>query len=188
MSHRNNRRIRAALFATAITAGVGGAAVIASGASAADAVSATAAVATVDTTDTTAMSSTDSSATDSSTVDSSTADSSTADSSTADSSTVDPAEPARDPSQGGHQANGITETLLTGDTAASVTSAAQAAYPDATIERVDTDAEGDTYEAHMVLADGSHITLKFDAAFTITSTDTGGPQGGGPAPAAATGA
>jgi len=173
MSHSTNRRIRAALFATAITAGVGGAAVIASGASAADAVSATAA-ATVDATDTTATSSTDSSSTDSSTT---------------DSGTLDPAaKPARDPSQGGHQANGITETVLTGDTATSVTSAAQAAYPDATIERVETDAEGDTYEAHMVLADGSHITLKFDAAFNITSTDTGGPHVGGPAPAAATGA
>src|SRR4051794_7179545 len=50
-----------------------------------------------------------------------------------------------DPSQGGHQANGITEQLLTGDTATKVTDAVKAKYPDATIERVETDAEGAVY-------------------------------------------
>ena len=79
----------------------------------------------------------------------------------------------RDPSKGGHTANGITETLLTGDTAAQVTAAAQAAVPDGTIERVENDAEGATYEAHMTKADGSHVTVKLDGSFTVTSIEDG---------------
>ncbi|MCU1485305.1 MAG: hypothetical protein JWN67_2051 [Actinomycetia bacterium] len=83
------------------------------------------------------------------------------------------ARPDRDPSQGGHQANGITETLLTGDTATKVKEAALAAAPGATIERVETDAEGDAYEAHIVKADGTHATVKLDESFKVTSVETG---------------
>ncbi len=79
----------------------------------------------------------------------------------------------RDPSKGGHVANGITETVLTGDDAAKATAAAQAAVPDGTIERVETDAEGATYEAHVVKADGSHVTVKMDASFSVTSVEDG---------------
>ena len=79
----------------------------------------------------------------------------------------------RDPSKGGHVANGITETVLTGDDATKATAAAQAAVPDGTIERVETDAEGATYEAHMVKADGSHVTVKMDASFSVTSVEDG---------------
>jgi hypothetical protein len=80
----------------------------------------------------------------------------------------------RDPSKGGHVgANGTVETLLTGDTAAKVTAAVVAAYPNATIERVENDAEGATYEAHIVQADGSHATVKLDDSFTVTDTETG---------------
>ena len=78
-----------------------------------------------------------------------------------------------DPSKGGHVANGITETLLTGDDAAKATAAAQAAVPGGTIERVETDAEGATYEAHVVKADGSHVTVKMDASFSVTSIEDG---------------
>jgi hypothetical protein len=78
-----------------------------------------------------------------------------------------------DPSQGGHTANGITEVLLTGDTATKVSAAAQAAVPDGTIERVENDAEGATYEAHMVKADGSHVTVKINADFSVASIETG---------------
>ena len=81
--------------------------------------------------------------------------------------------PQRDPGQGGHMANGITEELLTGDTATKVTDAAEAAVPDGTIERVETDAEGDAYEAHMVKADGSHVTVKLDDAFNVTTIEQG---------------
>jgi hypothetical protein len=75
---------------------------------------------------------------------------------------------------GPHSANGITETVLTGDAATSVEAAVTAANPGATIDRMETDADGDTYEAHITLADGSHATVKLDASFAITSTDTYG--------------
>ncbi|HEV7168242.1 MAG TPA: hypothetical protein VGN49_09760 [Micrococcaceae bacterium] len=88
---------------------------------------------------------------------------------------------APDPSKGGHQANGITEQLLTGDTAAKVKAAALAANPGATIQRVENDAEGATYEAHILKSDGTPATVKLDASFNVTGTETGGP-GGGQAP------
>ena len=87
---------------------------------------------------------------------------------------------------GPHTANDITEQELTGDTASSVEAAVLAAYPDATVDRVETDAEGDAYEAHITLADGSRATVKLDASFTVTATETGpdgagcGPGGRGP--------
>ena len=91
---------------------------------------------------------------------------------------AEPAEPAGEPA-GPHTANGITEEVLTGDTATSVQAAVLAAYPDATIERMETDAEGAVYEAHVTLADGSRATVKLDASFAVTGTETG-PDGGGP--------
>ncbi|MEY2405022.1 MAG: hypothetical protein QOD38_2573 [Acidimicrobiaceae bacterium] len=91
--------------------------------------------------------------------------------SSSDSTATPPA--ARDPKVGGHSANGITEALLTGDTAASVTSAAQAAVPDGTIDRVENDAEGAVYEAHVTKADGSRVTVKLDASFSVTGIESG---------------
>lgn len=79
--------------------------------------------------------------------------------------------PQFDPSKGGHQANGITETLLTGETATKVTEAAQAAVPGATVERVETDAEGAAYEAHVVTSDGTHKTVKFNADYTVAGIE-----------------
>ena len=74
---------------------------------------------------------------------------------------------------GPHSAIGITEEELTGDTAASVQAAVLAAQPGATIERVETDAEGATYEAHVKLADGGDATVKLDANFAVTGTVQG---------------
>ena len=56
------------------------------------------------------------------------------------------------------------EQLLTGETADKVTAAAKAKEPGATIERVETDSDG-VYEAHMVRADGTHITVQVGADF-----------------------
>jgi hypothetical protein len=89
-----------------------------------------------------------------------------------------PAEPAGQPA-GPHTANGITEEVVTGDTASSVQAAVLAAYPDATIERMETDAEGAAYEAHVTLAEGCGARVKLVASFRVTSTETG-PDGGGP--------
>jgi hypothetical protein len=80
---------------------------------------------------------------------------------------------APDPSQGGHVANGITETVLTGDTATKVTAAAQQAVSGGTVDRVETDAEGATYEAHVTKADGSKVTVKVNADFSVASVETG---------------
>jgi hypothetical protein len=79
----------------------------------------------------------------------------------------------RDESKGGHTANGITEELLTGDAADKATAAAQQAVPGGTIQRVETDAEGDAYEAHMTDASGARVTVKMDANFTVTNIETG---------------
>jgi uncharacterized membrane protein YkoI len=83
------------------------------------------------------------------------------------------APPQRDPSRGGHQANGRTEKLLTGDTAAKVEAAAKAKVPGGTIERVENDADtGSPYEAHVRKADGSEVIVYVDASFNVTGTGT----------------
>ena len=74
---------------------------------------------------------------------------------------------------GPHQANGITETLLTGSDLAKAAAAANVAVAGATIDRVETDADGDTYEVHMTKADGSRATVKLDANFVVTKTVSG---------------
>src|SRR3954452_19012709 len=106
---------------------------------------------------------------------------------------TDTAATAADPVPAGpHTANGIPETVLTGDQATSAQAAVAAAYPDATIVRMETDADGDVYEAHITMADGSQATVKLDASFAVTGTETGGPGhgaggGGGGGPHSANG-
>jgi uncharacterized membrane protein YkoI len=65
------------------------------------------------------------------------------------------------------------ETLLTGDTLAKVTAAAKAKVPNATIVRVETDADGHAaYEAHIVKADGTPATVYVDKQFNVVSVET----------------
>lgn len=100
---------------------------------------------------------------------------STSTSTTAASGSAPPqqAPPPRDPSMGGHQANGKTEKLLTGDTASRVEAAAKAKVPGATIERVENDADtGSAYEAHMRKADGSEVVVYVNSNFEVTGTGT----------------
>lgn len=71
------------------------------------------------------------------------------------------------------------EHLLTGTTAAKVKAAALAKYPDATIQRVETDSDG-VYEAHMVRTDGTQIIVQVDKAYAVTNVQVmgqGGPGG-----------
>jgi hypothetical protein len=108
-----------------------------------------------------------------------------ASSTTAASSAASSGTPAADPATLSH---GPGETLLTGTTAAKVKAAALAAVPGATIIRVETDSAGSPYEAHVTKADGTHVTLKVDASFKVTSTEQGfggGPKGQAPPGAAA---
>jgi hypothetical protein len=69
------------------------------------------------------------------------------------------------------------ETVLTGDTASKVTAAAKTEVPGATIERVETDADGHAaYEAHMVKSDGSRITVYVNKQFEVVGTEDGPPS------------
>jgi hypothetical protein len=82
--------------------------------------------------------------------------------------------PERDGAPAGpHSADGITEEELTGDTADKVTAAAEAAVEGGTVERVETDAEGAAYEAHVTTAEGERVTVKLDESFAVTSVDEG---------------
>jgi hypothetical protein len=66
------------------------------------------------------------------------------------------------------------ETLLTGDTAAKVREAALAKVSGGTIERVETDADGNAaYEAHMTRSDGSRVTVYVNKSFEVVSTGNG---------------
>jgi hypothetical protein len=78
-----------------------------------------------------------------------------------------------DGTKGPHQANGITETLLTGNDLTKATSAAQAAVPGGTVVRAETDADGDKFEVHVTKADGSEVTVKLDGNFVVTKTAAG---------------
>jgi hypothetical protein len=65
------------------------------------------------------------------------------------------------------------ETLLTGDTLAKVTAAAQAKVSGGTIIRVETDADGHAlYEAHMTNASGAPVTVYVDKDFNVVSVET----------------
>jgi len=68
------------------------------------------------------------------------------------------------------------EQLLTGDKATQVTDVTMAKYPNATIQRVETDSDG-VYEAHIVTADGQQLIVQVGKDFTITGTDTMGAPG-----------
>jgi uncharacterized membrane protein YkoI len=95
------------------------------------------------------------------------------------SSNAAPSQPDNDsgsdhgPGKGGHQANGKTETALTGDNLTKATAAAKAAVSGATVERAETDAEGAAYEVHMTKSDGSEVTVKLDTNFKVTDTVDG---------------
>jgi uncharacterized membrane protein YkoI len=79
-----------------------------------------------------------------------------------------------DPSQGGHQRNGKTETLLTGDTAAKVKAAALAKVP-GTVERVETNVDSSApYEAHIKKADGTEVEVQVSSDYSVAAVNTMG--------------
>ena len=68
------------------------------------------------------------------------------------------------------------ETPLTGDALAKVKALAQAKVPGGTIIRAETDADGNAaYEAHMVEADGTPVTVYVNKQFEVVSVQTGMP-------------
>lgn len=78
-----------------------------------------------------------------------------------------------DPSKGGHQANGVTEALLTGTTKTKAEAAATAKVSGATVDRSETDAEGAAYEVHLTKSDGSKVTVKLDSSYAVTDVIDG---------------
>jgi uncharacterized membrane protein YkoI len=86
-----------------------------------------------------------------------------------DQTTPSPAASAQVQDGRGQGGPGMGETALTGSDAEKVTAAAQAAVPDGTIIRVETDSEG-VYEAHVQKADGTEVIVQVDANFQVTGT------------------
>jgi hypothetical protein len=81
------------------------------------------------------------------------------------------------------------ETPLTGTALSKVTALAKAKVPGATIVRVETDADGNAaYEAHMIKADGTPVTVYVSKQFDVVSVQSGMPAPPGRAPAASSGA
>jgi hypothetical protein len=68
---------------------------------------------------------------------------------------------------------GPGETLLTDGNATKARQAALAKVPGATVLRVETDAQGSPYEAHLQKSDGSQVTVKFNKQFEATDVQSG---------------
>ena len=102
-------------------------------------------------------------------------------SASADSSSTSQSGEAAQPGQGSapdpSKSMRSDEKLLTGTTAAKVRAAALAKYPNATVQRVETDSDG-VYEAHIVTTGGDQVIVQVGTDFTVTGTQTGGPGGG----------
>jgi hypothetical protein len=77
----------------------------------------------------------------------------------------------------GHQRS--DETTLTGDAAAKVRALALAKVSGGTIVRIETDADGNAaYEAHMVKADGTPVTVYVNKQLEVVSVQSGMPGPG----------
>ena len=69
------------------------------------------------------------------------------------------------------------ETSLTGDALSKVTAIAKDKVPGGTVIRVETDADGNAaYEAHMVKADGTPVTVYVNKQFEVVSVESGMPS------------
>ena len=95
-------------------------------------------------------------------------------------STAAPANPAAPSTRSSTPVRG-DEKAVTDATAATLKAKALAAVPGGIVYRVETDAGDGTYEAHMTKADGSVVTVKFDANLNVKGVETGMGQGD-PAP------
>lgn len=94
-----------------------------------------------------------------------------------DDPTAPPAGPPAnvDPAKAAH---GPGETRLSGTSTEKATAAALKAVRGASVIRVESDAQGAAYEAHLQKADGSYVTVKLGADHSVARTLNG--FGGGP--------
>ena len=77
---------------------------------------------------------------------------------------------AERPGGGGQRSD---EKVLTGTDANKAKTAALTAVAGATVDRVETDADGAVYEAHLTKSDGTKVTVKFDKDFKVTGVEDG---------------
>jgi uncharacterized membrane protein YkoI len=83
-------------------------------------------------------------------------------------------EKGRGPGHGRPSGRRSDETTLTGDTAAKVRAAALARAPGGTVDRLETDGDGNAaYEAHITKADGSRITVYVNKQFNVVKVEQG---------------
>jgi hypothetical protein len=79
--------------------------------------------------------------------------------------------PDRDHHGGPHTVNGRSETPLTGDVAAKVKAAALAKVS-GTVERVETNVDGDApYEAHITKSDGTEVEVQVNKDYSIAAVN-----------------
>jgi len=77
-------------------------------------------------------------------------------------------------SNGNGDAQRSDETALTGDTATKVKDAALAKTGGGTVERVETDGDGQAaYEAHVLKSDGTHVTVYVNKQVEVVGTESG---------------
>lgn len=86
------------------------------------------------------------------------------------------ASPAADPDNATPVRAG--EKALTGTDLATAKAAALRAVPGGTVFRVETDADGAVFEAHMTKANGAHVTVKFDKDLKVRAIQDGMGAGG----------
>ena len=91
-------------------------------------------------------------------------------------STASPSTPAQsEPGGDRHGAASVRdgESVVTGADYDKLKAAALKAVPGGTVYRIETDADGAAYEAHMTKSDGSEVTVKFDKNLAVTATEDG---------------
>ncbi|MGE5287127.1 MAG: hypothetical protein ACM3ML_08000 [Micromonosporaceae bacterium] len=96
----------------------------------------------------------------------------TASSTTAATSTAAPYGPSRGPVGGATPVRADEKALGTSD-AAKVRASALKAVPGGAVYRVETDADGAAYEAHMTKPDGTAVTVKLNKNFNVTAVQNG---------------
>lgn len=70
------------------------------------------------------------------------------------------------------------EKAVSADIATKLTDLALAEVPDATVIRVETDGDGAAFEVHLTKADGTLVTVKFDANYAVIEVQDGMGKGG----------
>ena len=85
--------------------------------------------------------------------------------------------PTGQPQMGGTSPVRSDEQEVTGAKATTLRAAALEAVPGGTVVRIETDAGDAAYEVHMTKADGTPVTVKFNASLAVLRVENGMGQG-----------